>query len=329
MAYSGVNWNEEEDSFTQIFWNQFIKQFWVDKDVGIGKDIKDWARMVPDEKDTLKKSLVTLTVFDTWQAKTGISELANNIPGDQRKAVLSFMGTMEHIHAKSYSTIFTTLMEKFEIDELFEWSEENKLVQYKIGRIVEYYKFANHGDYDLYMALVSSVYLESFLFYSGFFFPLYLAGHGRMMATADMINLILRDESIHGVYIGMLAQELYKKLTPEEQIQANEELLSLLNDLIENEIKYTHEIYGSINLAGEVVEFVKYNANKALMNLGKEPIFQNVVINPIVEAGLNTETKTHDFFSVKGNGYIKANIKELEDEDFNFESTYYKKLLWM
>ncbi|PFP97746.1 ribonucleotide-diphosphate reductase subunit beta, partial [Bacillus cereus] len=69
----------------------------------------------------------------------------------------------------------------------------------------------------LYLAMVASVFLESFLFYSGFFYPLYLAGQGRMVASGEIINLILRDESIHGVYISMLAQELYQELTPQEQ----------------------------------------------------------------------------------------------------------------
>jgi ribonucleotide reductase beta subunit family protein with ferritin-like domain len=43
-------------------------------------------------------------------------------------------------------------------------------------------------------------------------------------------------------------------------------------------------------------------------------------INPIVENGLRTETKNHDFFSVKGNGYVKAtNVEKLQDDDFIFE----------
>jgi ribonucleoside-diphosphate reductase beta chain len=139
-----------------------------------------------------------------------------------------------------------------------------------------------------------------------------------MMATADIIDLILRDESIHGVYVGMLGQQKYKKLTPKQQKLADKLTYELLDDLVVNETKYTHDIFGQINLAGEVIEFVKYNANKALMNLGKEEYYKGVKINPIVQAGIDTATKTHDFFSKKGNGYIKAVIEDLEDEDFNF-----------
>ena len=39
-------------------------------------------------------------------------------------------------------------------------------------------------------------------------------------------------------------------------------------------------------------------------------------INPIVLNGLSTETKSHDVFSTKGNGYQKGKYEELQDEDF-------------
>lgn len=54
-------------------------------------------------------------------------------------------------------------------------------------------------------------------------------------------------------------------------------------------------------------------------NLGFEGIFEHGEINSIVLNGLSTETKTHDFFSVKGNGYKKATVVPIQDEDFIFE----------
>ena len=69
----------------------------------------------------------------------------------------------------------------------------------------------------------------------------------------------------------------------------------------------------------DVQKFLRYNANKAYMNLGLEPYFPEEEINPIVENGLRTDTKNHDFFSVKGNGYVKARaVEQLTDEDFIF-----------
>ena len=42
-------------------------------------------------------------------------------------------------------------------------------------------------------------------------------------------------------------------------------------------------------------------------------------VHPVVMAGYSIETKNHDFFSSKGNGYIVAtNVVPLKDEDFIF-----------
>lgn len=43
------------------------------------------------------------------------------------------------------------------------------------------------------------------------------------------------------------------------------------------------------------------------------------LIRKIVLNGINTHTKQHDFFSKKGNGYVRAvHVEPLRDEDFVF-----------
>ena len=77
------------------------------------------------------------------------------------------------------------------IDEIFRWTEENKYLQYKAQTIQEIYRDGT----DL-QKRVASVFLESFLFYSGFFTPLYYVGMGKMSNVAEIIMLIVRDESV-------------------------------------------------------------------------------------------------------------------------------------
>ena len=67
------------------------------------------------------------------------------------------------------------------------------------------------------MARVSSVFLETFLFYSGFYYPLYLAGQGKMTTSGEIIRKILLDESIHGVFTGLDAQSLRNELSENEK----------------------------------------------------------------------------------------------------------------
>jgi len=295
-------------------------QFWTDDEIAISADKNAWFDLKRAEKTTYKNVLGGLTLLDTKQGGEGMPLILLHTKNLQAKAVLAFMGAMEEIHAKSYSSIFTTLVAEDEIDRIFEWVDKNPRLTKKADLITErYHKLFKPEvtNKELYMAMVASVFLESYLFYSGFFYPLYLAGQGKMTASGEIINLIIRDESIHGVFVGMLAQELYAQLTVAEQEEVNSETYKLLVELYENEELYTEELYSEIGLVEEVKTFVRYNANKALMNLGLEPHFEEEDINPIVLNGLKTDTKNHDFFSVKGNGYIKTlNVQHLKDEDF-------------
>lgn len=313
--HKAVNWNKEDDNFTQAFWEQNVKQFWLPEEISVSKDLKVWNELSERERDLYKKVLAGLTLLDTKQGNNGIPSMMSLTDNLQRKAVLSFMGTMEEIHAKSYSSIFTTLLSNREIDELFEWIEEEKTLQRKAELILEQYENTN-DEKSLYLSMVTSVFLESFLFYSGFFYPLFLAGQGKMVSSGEIISLILRDESLHGKYIGLLAKEKFESFNEEEQIELKNKMYEIFNSLMENEIKYTKLIYKDSNLEEEVINFLQYNANRALENLGFEDYYQVKPVNPIVLNGLSTETKTHDFFSTKGNGYQKGIYEELKDEDF-------------
>lgn len=313
--HKAVNWNKEDDNFTQAFWEQNVKQFWLPEEISVSKDLKVWNELSEEERDLYKKVLAGLTLLDTKQGNNGIPSMMSLTDNLQRKAVLSFMGTMEEIHAKSYSSIFTTLLSNREIDELFEWIEEEKTLQRKAELILEQYENTD-DEKSLYLSMVTSVFLESFLFYSGFFYPLFLAGQGKMVSSGEIISLILRDESLHGKYIGLLAKEKFESFNEEEKIELKNKMYEIFNSLMKNEIKYTKLIYKDSNLEEEVINFLQYNANRALENLGFEDYYQVKPVNPIVLNGLSTETKTHDFFSTKGNGYQKGIYEELKDEDF-------------
>ncbi|MGL4662360.1 MAG: class 1b ribonucleoside-diphosphate reductase subunit beta [Culicoidibacterales bacterium] len=321
MSFNGVNWNRLDDDYTKVFWDQNVRQFWVDEEIPLADDKLIWQSLTLEEKTAYEQVIGGLTLLDTEQGSTGMPLISQAVDSAQQKAVLGFMGAMEHMHAKSYSSIFSTLSTMERIDDIFKWTSENEFLQQKVSFVVDKYTKIKDQK-SLYVAMATSVFLETFLFYSGFFYPLYLAGQGKLVASGEIINLIIRDESVHGVYVGRLAQDAFDKLTDKEQMEASKEVVSILEQLFKIEQHYTRDIYAQIGLIDPVEQYVKYNADKAMMNLGLDPYF-NVTgedINPIVLNGLRTETKNHDFFSTKGNGYIKTtNVETLKDEDFDFD----------
>ena len=130
---------------------------------------------------------------------------------------------------------FMTYMSTPEIEELFHWGEQNKNLQRIMSLIVGAYEELDRFNYlkkydrehvtftdeefkdAQWKAMVASVFLETWLFYSGFYYPLYFYGQGKLMQAGEIINLILRDESIHGLYVGRLAQEVFQTFDADKQ----------------------------------------------------------------------------------------------------------------
>lgn len=187
-----INWNNIEDALDKATWDKLIKQFWVDTRIPVSNDLDDWRIMTTEEKDVLWKVLGGLTMLDTIQSVDGIASIMEDVITDHERAVLNNIMFMESVHAKSYSTIFSTLMNKPEVDSVFAWVKENKHLEYKNVKLREMYKGATPLQ-----KKATSVLLESFLFYSGFYAPLYFLGQNKVPNVAEIIKLIIKDESVN------------------------------------------------------------------------------------------------------------------------------------
>lgn len=315
-----VNWNDLDDQLYKDFWDQNVRQFWVDEEIPVSEDKLLWESdaISSQERDTYEKILAGLTLLDTVQGGDGMPNIAMKTENLHAKAVFTFQAMMEQMHAKSYSTIFSTLSTMSRINELFDWVHSNDFMQEK-ARIVDQYYQNIDSEEDYYLSLAASVMLETFLFYSGFFFPLYMAAQGKLVRSGEIINLIIRDEEVHGKFSGILAQKECAKFDLETQEILKAKVLSLMEQLYALEISYTNELYSELGLVSEVLTYVEYNADRALENLGLEKYFkvEREDVNPMVLNGIDTNTKNHDFFSTKGNGYIKStNIAPIDDDVF-------------
>ena len=189
-------------------------------------------------------------------------------------------------------------------------------LQYKIQVIQGIFNDPDVSDLGLWKKMVVSCFLETALFYSGFFYPLYLAGQGKMVSTGEIFNLIIRDEAVHGVYVSLLAQEKFNAFSEAEQAYAKAWYEQTLQQLYHNELSYTEMLYARLDLVSEVKRFIRYNFNICSDNLDLPRAFEDEEINPIVANGIRTEGTTHDFFSSKGSSYAKLAVETMEDSEY-------------
>ena len=282
----------------------------------LSNDIPSWRTLKPYEQLMTTRVFTGLTMLDTIQGTVGAVSLIPDARTPHEEAVYTNIAFMESVHAKSYSSIFSTLIPTAEIDEAFRWSEENESLQRKAQIILDYY----YGE-DPEKRKVASTMLESFLFYSGFYAPMYWSSRAKLTNTADLIRLIIRDEAVHGYYIGYKYQQALKEADQARRDELKDYTFDLLFELYDNEESYTEDLYDPIGLTEDVKMFLRYNANKALMNLGYEGLFPKdaVAVSPAILAALSPNAdENHDFFSGSGSSYVMGKAVNTEDEDWEF-----------
>lgn len=315
-VFEAINWNRIADDKDLEVWDRLTGNFWLPEKVPLSNDIPSWATLSDAEKLMTNRVFAGLTLLDTIQGTVGAVSLIPDALTPHEEAVYTNIAFMESVHAKSYSSIFSTLLSTEEINATFAWAETNPQLQRKAEIVNQEYI-----GKDPQKRKIASVMLESFLFYSGFYAPMYWSAHAKLTNTADLIRLIIRDEAVHGYYIGYKFQVNNWEASQERVDELRDFTYTLLYDLYENEEEFTHHLYDPLDLTEDVLKFLRYNANKALMNLGYDALFpaDDTDVNPTILAALSPNAdENHDFFSGSGSSYVIGEIVDTEDEDWDF-----------
>ena len=311
-----INWNAVEDPVDLDVWNRLTANFWLPEKVPLSNDIQSWASLKDHEKTLTMRVFTGLTLLDTIQGTVGSMSIIPDARTPHEEAVITNIAFMESVHAKSYSSVFSTLCSTDDIEEAFRWSEENEYLQNKARIVLDYYR----GD-DPLKRKVASTLLESFLFYSGFYLPMHWSSRAKLTNTADLIRLIIRDEAVHGYYIGYKYQLALAEQSQGRQEELKEYTYDLLMELYNNECKYSADLYDEIGLTEDVKKFLQYNGNKALMNLGYDALFpkETAEVNPAILSALAPDAnENHDFFSGSGSSYVIGKHESTTDDDWDF-----------
>lgn len=311
-----LNWNIEEDVFDEYVWDKATAQFWLDTRVPVSNDLSDWRTLSETEKNIINQVVGGLALLDTLQSEEGVNKIRADARTRKEAAVINNFLMMESIHAKSYGTILTSLNENVVIDQVYHWMNNDPQMQYKVRRINEIYQTGNPLQ-----KKVASVFLEGILYYDNFFLPLWYRGQNKLANLSEIIKLIIRDESVHGTYLGYKFQLGFAELNAEEQVAFKIWMDDLLDDFLENEFIFTEKLYAPLDLVDDVKQFIRYNANKSLQNMGFDARFEQATIeeiHPLVKNGISTETANHDFFSQVGAGYLLGNVEAMTADDYDF-----------
>lgn len=307
-----IDWNAIVDKVDKQVNDQLGAHFWLASKMTISNDKDSWRLLSPVEQDVTMKVFTGLTLLDTVQGRVGVPALLPFSSTDHEGANLLVIAQQEVVHAQSYSMVFHTLATKQQREEAFRWSRLSPELQEKSRIVQEIY-----ASGDEHKMRIVSVFLEAFQFYSGFFWPLWLNVNGKLTNTGDMIRLILRDEALHGSYIGYKFDNAFRELPVEQQDELRDWAGDLLAQLYSVEERYAQSIYDAVNLTEKVKAFMRFNANRAMQILGFDPIFDTEEQpDPRVMTSLSLHGENHDFFSGQGSSYVMAEVEPTTTPDW-------------
>lgn len=311
-----VNWNHITDEKDLEVWNRLVSNFWLPEKVPLSNDIPSWNGLTEHERQTTVRVFTGLTMLDTTQATIGELVQIDHARTEQEQAIYTNIAFMQSVHARSYSSVFSTLCSSDEIDRAYRWAVGNDVLQERVHAVLREYV----SD-DPLKRKVASTMLSSLMLYAGFYLPLYFSSHAKLMNTADMIRLILRDKAIHGYYSGYKFQRGLEDRTEGDRVMLEKFTNDLLDRLYDMEMVYSGQIYEGFPFVDDVFAFVRYNANKALMNLGYPARFgsdQTAVSSEILAALSPSANENHDFFSGSGSSYVMGHSESTDDGDWDF-----------
>ncbi|MDP9805822.1 ribonucleoside-diphosphate reductase beta chain [Trueperella bonasi] len=311
-----IDWNTLVDEKDHEVWHRLTTNFWLPEKIPLANDIPSWMSLTDQERAATLRVFTGLTMLDTLQASVGEISQIQDARTEHEEAVYTNIAFMQAVHAKSYSSIFSTLSNSEDIEDAYRWVVNNDIAQKRLTIALEHY----YGD-DPLKSKATATLVSSLLLYPGFYLPLHWAARGKLMNSADMIRLILRDKAVHGYYSGYKYQRGLDTASAERKEDMRIFVDELSDDFYELEVAYTEEVYGPLGLADDATAFVRYNANKAYMNLGYEEKFtpEESAVKPEILAALAPDsTETHDFFSGSGSSYVIGVAEETEDSDWEF-----------
>lgn len=110
-------------------WNRLTMNFWLPEKIPLSNDIPSWSTLTQAEKQLTIRVFTGLTLLDTIQNTVGAPTLIPDALTPHEEAVLSNICFMEAVHARSYSSIFSTLCLTADVDEAYRWVK--KILIYK------------------------------------------------------------------------------------------------------------------------------------------------------------------------------------------------------
>ncbi|AOR22446.1 ribonucleotide-diphosphate reductase subunit beta [Clostridium taeniosporum] len=306
------DFNNMKYTWASEWYRQGMNNFWIPEEINLSQDLKDYKKLLPEERTAYDKILSFLIFLDSIQT-ANLSNINSYITASEINLCLTIQSFQEAVHSQSYSYMLDSICSPEERNEiLYQWKDDEILLKRNkfIGDL--YNEFINNpNEYNLIKTLMANYILEGIYFYSGFMFFYNLERNGKMPGSAQEIRYINRDENTHLWLFRNIIKELQNENSESFTTDLKNELREMMRTGVENEILWGHYVIGDKiqGINKKLIEdYIKYLGNKRLKEIGLEPLFSGYDENPAtwVDIVANSNSVKTDFFEAKSTAYAKV-----------------------
>ena len=272
-------------------WDEFknlCANHWLPQEVPMTRDLDQWKTpgvLDEDEKHLIKKILAFFANTDILVCDNIILSIYKYVTNPECRQYLTGQSFQEAIHTWSYSHIVESLsMDQSEVFGEFK----------KVGIIKEKHDFQKEfmdgilspdfhtnttENKQLFIKNLCSYYLgmEGMQFYSAFVLLLNFKRRNLMNGTAEQLEYIVRDESLHCRFGTKLINQLIEEEDGIWTADVQQDVIKNIKHVVELEDAFVADCIPKDNIPGlkiaQFQQYIRYIADRRVESIGLEPIY--------------------------------------------------------
>jgi len=287
---------------------------WIPEEVPLADDVKDWHhKLSKEERHTLTQIFRFFTQADIEVNNCYMKHYTKVFKPTEVQMMLAAFSNIETVHIAAYSYLLDTIgMPETEYEAFLHYKEMKAKYDYMQG-------FNIDSKQDIAKTLaVFGGFTEGLQLFASFAILLNFPRFNKMKGMGQIVSWSVRDESLHTESIIKLFRTFVSENPEIWTDELQREIYVACSTVVEHEdafISLAFELGGVEGLnAPEVKEYIRYIADRRLIQLGLQPIFR-IEANPLpwLDEILNGVEHTN-FFENRATEYSKAATKGSWDD---------------
>ncbi|OQR69756.1 ribonucleoside-diphosphate reductase subunit M2-like [Tropilaelaps mercedesae] len=299
-------------------WRMYKKaqaSFWTTEEVDLAKDMADWQRLKPQEREFLKHILAFFAASDGIVNENLVERFSQDVQVTEARCFYGFQIMMENIHSEMYSLLLNTyITDPQERDHLFNAIETMPCIKKKADWALAWIgnDDATYGERVVAFAAVEGI------FFSGAFASIFwMKKRGLLPGLTYSNELISRDEGMHTEFACLMFWHLVNKPSQERIHQIIKDAVAIEQEFLTEALPVAM-LGMNCDLMKQYIEFV---ADHLLSDLDCDKLWNSENPFDFMEQ-ISMEGKTN-FFEKRVGEYQKAGVMaKKEDQVFTLDADF-------